>query len=421
MENNRFPIRKGVACPLKWSWNTLRLSEATSACCHRVMPVPLTVDNFDNIHNDPVWIQHRSMMLAGEFPKPVCHEYCGHIEAQGGVSDRLYHMNTDDMSPPELEYDPESVRVTPRVLEIFINNACNLACVYCDESNSSRIMKENQKFGYSVPGEASHLRPIIPIVPKSVDYQQLLEKFFQYLETNYHDLRKLHVLGGEPFYQKEFSTLVDFIINHENRNLNFTVISNLMVSSSVLESFVDKMKYAVSTRRLQRVDINASIDCWGTEQEYVRYGLDLDKWTQNFEYLCKQKWLYMSVNNTITSLTIKTLPELQKYVNDVRKTRRIHNSFSLVDGRPHLHPGIFGPGYFDQDFEKILALMPENNDADIISKRYMHGIVDGVNARPVDLELQKNLKCYLNEIDRRRGTNWTQIFPWLSQELSHVV
>ena len=420
MSDKYFPIKKGVACPLKWAWNTVRLSEATTACCHKVQSVPLSIKNFDNFHNDPVWIKHRKLQLDGKFPQSGC-QYCEHIEAQGGTSDRLYHMNQADMSPPELDTDPEAVHVTPRVLEIFINNVCNLACIYCDESNSSRIAIENQKFGHTVPGESAKLARIIPVTPKTVDYQQLLEKFFHYLGNNYQHLRKLNVLGGEPFYQKEFDRLVDFVSTNQNQRLNFTVVSNLMVSPDVIESFVDRMKHALSLRRLQRVDITASIDCWGNEQEYVRYGINLDKWMKNFEYLVRHKWLYITVNNTITNLTIKTLPELLKYVNDIRKTRPIHHAFQLVTSRPHLHPKIFGPDYFDQDFKNILNLMPTDAEHDYFRKQYMEGIIKSVNASTVDLELQKNLKNYLTEIDRRRGTNWQHVFPWLAKELEYVV
>ena len=420
MVGNHFPIKTGVACPLKWSWNTVRLSESTTACCHRVKSIPLDIDNFDNFHNYPTWIEHRKMQLAGVFPQQGC-EHCGDIEAQGGMSDRLFHMNQADMSPPELDINLEALHVTPRVLEIFINNACNLACIYCDESNSSRIAKENQKFGHAVPGEPSDSTRIIPIVAATADYQVLLDKFFQYLDKNYQHLRKLNVLGGEPFYQKEFSNLIDYVVKNKNQDLTLTIVTNLMVSPSVLESFIDKMKYALTTRRLNRVNITASIDCWGTEQEYVRHGLDLDQWMKNFEYLLSHKWLYVSINNTITNLTIKTLPNLLEYINNLRKTQRIHHAFGLVTGREYLHPKIFGPGYFDQDFDKILSLMPTDTDQDHVNQQYMQGIVKSINASKIDLKLQQNLQHYLNEIDRRRGTDWKNTFPWLAKEFTHVV
>jgi hypothetical protein len=39
------------------------------------------------------------------------------------------------------------------------------------------------------------------------------------------------------------------------------------------------------------LQITASSDCWDSEQEYVRYGLDLAQWQRNFELLLNQPWI----------------------------------------------------------------------------------------------------------------------------------
>lgn len=420
MTSKTFPIKKGVACPLKWSWNTLRLSESSTACCHRVIsPDPLTVENFQNFHNHPIWIEHRKLQLAGEFPgkltKKGC-QYCAHIEAQGGVSDRLYHMTQEGMTPPELATDPEALYVTPRVLEIFINNICNMSCIYCDESNSTKISDENRRYGYDVPGSSG--RKIIPLVNKTDQIDELVDQFFLWLDKNYHHLEKLNVLGGEPFYQREFFRLIDFLAENQNKNLHFTVVSNLMVSKSILEGFVDKMQHLRDTDRIGRVRVTASIDCFGVEQEYVRYGLKLDQWMENFEYLCSHKWIDININNTITSLTIKTLPDLLTYINPLRQDRVIHHAFGLVDGRPHLHPRIFGPGFFNADFERILLQMVSYPHPDLVRFDYMKGLIKSINAGAVDPIEKQNLRCYLDEIDRRRNLDWKTVFPWLLEEFN---
>jgi MoaA/NifB/PqqE/SkfB family radical SAM enzyme len=412
-----FSISKGVACPLKWSWNTVRLAEATTACCHRVKPVALDIDDFDNFHNYDTWVQHREMMLEGRFPEQGCEQYCGHIEKQGGMSDRLFQMSQAGFDPPELETDPEATRTTPRALEVFINNACNLACIYCDESNSTRIQKENQKFGYSIPGTD---RPVIPITPKTQDYKPLVEKFFGYLDRNYHHLNRLLILGGEPFYQREFFRLADYVSQGNNPELRFTVVSNLMVSRNILEEFVEKMKQALIDRRLGRLDITASIDCFGPEQEFVRYGIELEQWRENFEFLASHRWIYLNINNTITSLTIKTLPDLLDYINDLREKRPIHHAFGLVDFKMHMHPKIFGMGYFDKDFQKILSRMPTENTWDSNRKDYMMGLIKSVNAHTPDWDLQHDLRCYLDELDRRRNLDWKSVFPWLAEHFDRI-
>jgi hypothetical protein len=195
MSDKYFPIKKGVACQLKWTWNTIRLQEGTSSSCHRVEPLFLTPETFDNFHNDEKWLDQRKMQLAGKFPQAGC-QYCETIEKAGGVSDRMTHLKIPNLYPLELDIDPEAIHVTPRILEVFLDNVCNLRCVYCDESNSSRIEAENKKFGY-----VKEFTNLIPI-PRHSNYDQLVEKFFAYLEKNYTGLRRLQILGGEPFYQK---------------------------------------------------------------------------------------------------------------------------------------------------------------------------------------------------------------------------
>jgi hypothetical protein len=168
----------------------------------------------------------------------------------------------------------------------------------------------------------------------------------------------------------------------------------------------------------------ASIDCFGPEQLYVRHGLDLDQWMSNFEYMISHRWLYVTFNNTITSLTLKTLPDLMRYIQDMRKNRPLNHAFSLVDGRPHLHPEIFGPGFFDNEFEQVLNFMPEGNEWEVTTKSYMRGIQTSLQERKSDMVMQGYLKSYLDEIDRRRNLSWRTAFPWLDQHFqnqTHVV
>ena len=192
------------------------------------------------------------------------------------------------------------------------------------------------------------------------------------------------------------------------------------MSKKVLEEFMENMKAALIDRRIARVDLTASIDCFGPEQEYVRYGMDLEQWKENFEYMLSHKWLYVSINNTITSMTIKTMPELLEYINEKKKTRHIHHAFGIVDFRPYFHPGIMGPGFFDKDFEKIISLMSGDEKWDVINRNYMTGIQKAINSYPEDMQQQYYLRQYLDEIDRRRSLNWREVFPWLAEKLDKV-
>jgi len=410
-----FPIRTKTSCQLKWSWTALYLNEGISKTCHRTTPTKLTPENFNDFHNTEAVLEDRRQMLKGEWPEKNC-SYCRLIEESGGVSDRLQMMDMPDMYPSELDTDPTAIHVKPTVLEVFMSNFCNLGCLYCSADLSSTINTENKKF--DIPTDTSsemknHLSPV-----KS-QYSKLLKSFWEWFPEGFSNLKRLHILGGEPILQKEFETILDYIENHPNPDCVLNIITNLSYPTEKLEYFVSRFKKLLVKRKLKRIDITCSIDCWGDEQEYVRYGIDLKQWEKNFEYLVKNKFLYLTINQTISTLTIKTIPELLKKLEKWRSERNIHHAFSIVtpDTPVYMQPSIFPGHIWKDDFDKILKLMPCDTERNIKNREYMEGISKSLLKSYGDKKELENLKKYLEEKDRRRGTNWKNVFPWLVTQL----
>jgi hypothetical protein len=198
-------------------------------------------------------------------------------------------------------------------------------------------------------------------------------------------------------------------------------VTNLKISSAKLEKFIQRIKNLLSTRRIKRFDLTASIDCWGAEQEYIRYGIDMEQWQKNFDYVADQKWLTLNINQTITGLGIKSMPALLKYINEHRRTRPIGHYFMSCVNRSHLYPGIFGAGFFDEDFKDILDQMPNDTWQHINAQNMMRGLQSEFNSHQRDNNELSKLRTFLNEIDCRRNLNWQETFPWLTKELEHVV
>ena len=130
MSSKFFPIKTDTACQLKWNWSTLYLHQGKTASCHRTGWSQITPDTFDSFHNTPEKLQDRQYMLAGQWPANSC-AYCREIEAVGGTSDRQLHLTIPNLVPRELDADTTAISVTPTILEIFLNNTCNLSCLYC--------------------------------------------------------------------------------------------------------------------------------------------------------------------------------------------------------------------------------------------------------------------------------------------------
>jgi hypothetical protein len=414
MSGNVFPIRTDTSCQLKWNWTSLYLNSGFSRTCYRTAETQLTPENFNNFHNTEVVLSDRTRMLQGLWPETSC-SYCKNIEESGGVSDRIKQIDIPDLSPPELKNDPSAIVVSPTIVEVFFNNTCNLGCLYCTPSVSSTINAENQKF-------KNIKYDNINLIPAKSHYKDLLPYFWQWFPAGFVKLKRFGVLGGEPFYQKEFEKLLDMIEQYPNPDCELNIVTNLMISSDRLDMFVSRFKKLLLTKKLKRIDITCSIDCWGPQQEYVRWGLNLEQWQKNFESLIQNKWLYISINQTITSLTIKTMPTLLTKLQQWNTIRPVHHHFSgPAPGPSYMDAGIFGMDEFKDDFDCVLSLMPTGTAEEKMTYDYMSGIAGKIVKSKLDpVEITK-LLTYLDEKDRRRGTNWHSLFPWLTEYKKYVV
>jgi organic radical activating enzyme len=416
MHDKYFPIKTETACQLKWTWSTIHLYTGTTNSCHRVDSTRLDTKTFDSFHNTDKKLSDRNLMLQDQWPSGGC-EYCKNIEDAGGHSDRQFQLQIPNLVPPELDLDPFAIKVTPRILEIYFDNVCNMSCIYCWDGFSSRIQQENKKFGdFANNGIEIKNRSV-----KHDQHKQLVQLFWQWMESNSTSLARFHILGGEPFYQEQFETCLAFLEKHHNPDMEFNIVSNLKISMPKLEKFVKRIKNLVVSRRIKRFDLTASIDCWGIEQEYIRYGIDMEQWCRNFDYVAKHKWITVNINQTITGLGMKSITPLIRYINQHRKTRPIGHYFASCTNHSHLYPGIFGSGFFDQDFESILSEMTGDEWQQQHARQMMLGLQSEFNSHTRnEYELSK-LKTFLEEIDRRRGLDWRITFPWLLEELKHVV
>jgi hypothetical protein len=399
------------------------METASSSSCHRAGDDPIDPNNFGNFHNIPAKIQAREEMIRGNWPGRGC-EYCRNVENANGVSDRIMTMERHhglDKIPPELLDNPTATEVTPTILEVYFNNTCNLNCVYCGPTWSSKWNDEIRKFGdIKIENFQQNLH-----VSDNNRYEQMVNGLWQYLEENqrYKIIRHYHILGGESLLQKELDQSVDFWQAHPNPSLTINLITNLMLPHNQFVKKMQQFESLVQQQAIYMLELTASLDCWGPQSEYIRHGLVLDTWQKNFEYMIDKTWCKLAVHSCITSLTIKTMPELIdkiNYWNTLRPTdQEIEHNFDLVIGKKQLingmHPVNFGHGVFDQDFDKIIELMPQDTEKQRTNRDQMIGqskFITRSSCRPERIAI---LQAYLDEMDRRRNTNWRELFPWLNK------
>ena len=165
------------------------------------------------------------------------------------------------------------------------------------------------------------------------------------------------------------------------------------------------------------MDITVIIDCWGPQQKYVRWGLDLDLFEKNMLYLLEQKWLKINIQQTISILTIKTMPKLLEKLKEWRNKHSIDHHLGTVNPYPHyLDPyQMFGGEEFDEDATIILENFDRSNKDNELAYKTMHGIFKRIKQSKYNEKNISDLFIFLDEKDRRRGTNWKKLFPWLEK------
>lgn len=407
--NDHFPIKTATACNSKWTWSTIWLNKGQTASCHRVSPVDIDPNDFASFHNLPKKIADRELMLKGEWPTGGC-EYCQKIEVAGGHSDRQHNNNIGGYVPIELNTDPTATHVTPRIVEIFAQNACNFSCVYCFEDLSSKIQAENKKFGH-----INHI-PIVPVIDQEHS-NKYFDQFLDWLENNIQGLARLHLLGGETYIQHELmERIFDIIERKPNPDLQLNIFSNFNAPKKYWYGYNNRIKEYWASGNIGRFDLTCSIDCWGPQAEYVRHGLDLTVLEEYLAWAAEQSedWLYLNVNQTVSSMTIKTMPALIEKIKKYNQHRHIGHYFMFVDSFSFQHPDIFDYSIWADDFNKILSTMQDSNSEDKEALLRMDGLQKRLqNTCKQDINQIEKLHEYLDELDRRRKTDWRSLFPHL--------
>lgn len=423
MKSKPFPIKEGIPCQLKWNHSTVFLTMATTASCHRVTHDPYEFkDNKFNFHNIKSKLQARTKMLKGEWPGRGC-EHCKSTEDAGGISDRLSSLKMPGLTAPkELENNLTAVDVTPTQLEIYFSNTCNLKCMYCNSKFSSTIDNENRIHGKWVYGEYRNNLGKHIYIPGKIEINPNIEedtnRLFVWLEEHIHELNKVMILGGEPFLQKETERMVRLLERTSNPNLTLVIFSNLTVDTTRVQKWLARMWKLVEQKKLDNLQVVGSLDCWGPQAEYVRNGLDLNKYVDNMEFILNKTKITASINSAMTALTIPTLPDLIVQVNKWSSIREVYWSGMKAGdaGRPYLNPTIFGKKILPLGIDKAIEVYETNGD--VIKEAQLNNLkgirTECENTEP-DLLQQKLLKIYIKELDRRRNTDYTKLFPTIEK------
>lgn len=429
-------------CLAKWTQVTMHLHNGFTHSCHHPAPhkIPLHELDFNPtaLHNTQFKKERRYEMLNGEKPSEC--DYCWKIEnSSNSFSDRIF-KSAESWSEPfynEIKKSEWDANYVPKYVEVNFSNACNCKCSYCGPVFSSQWMEEIEEYGaYPTStnfNDLTILRKNRELPYKSSEENPYIKSFWKWWPELYKNLHTFRITGGEPLLSTDTWKILDYILDTEepNRQLNFSINTNLMVRKSTINKLVDKLEKMIAENRINEVIIFTSCDSWGAQAEYIRHGLSMDVFWTNIETIL-QRLPKVTINmmSTFNAMSIFGYDDLidkvfelkEKYHNNERYwISAVQLDTSYLRWPLHQSVKILD----DEQKEYILRsakktfyyAMPEfdrkyfgfsDTEVQKIKRTYDYAISND------KFDVNKNRRDFVkfvDEHDERRGTNFLGTFP----------
>ncbi len=423
-------------CLAKWHHTTIYLQTGETHSCYHPAPHAIPLSEIDvtpsALHNTQEKKQQRKEMLEGK--KPSGCQYCWNIEALGDdyISDR-HERNASiitDSRINEIKNNPWDFNINPEYIEVSFGNECNFKCGYCHPKASSAYYKEIEQHGpYDM---VRHHRNDIDWfkIHKNEEENPYVAAWWKWWPEVSKTLNILRITGGEPLLQASTWRLLEDLDQNPLPNLELNINSNLGVKPLLVRRLAEKTEKLRAEGKIRGFKLFTSLDTWGTRAEYIRTGLDLTLWEQNFDtYLTttKNPITFMMTFNILTVSSFKSLLE---------KMLEWREKYGWYD---HLgkHRIRFDTPYLKEPLQYDMNILPKDE-----FMPYMHQSLDFIKENVNDtaankfteLEYEKFRRVvsymetttysdqrtnegridffnWFNEYDRRRNLDFNQTFP----------
>jgi MoaA/NifB/PqqE/SkfB family radical SAM enzyme len=183
----------------------------------------------------------------------------------------------------------------------ILGNLCNLKCLMCGPSASSKIGAEWKKHDIFNSGNLKSIERI----PYNSDSEK---SYLENLSTILENIKRFSLVGGEAFINPNFNKIWDILKNNVNsKNLNLLIITNgTIIPQTVLD---DASKF-------ESLTLVFSIDGVNDRGSYVRSGLNWQMFDKNVKRSLKSTAnVVFTVANSM--LNIGYLDEIHDYLDSI--------------------------------------------------------------------------------------------------------
>jgi MoaA/NifB/PqqE/SkfB family radical SAM enzyme len=366
-----------IFCNAPWYELQIYWDGSLGFCCqenHKIYPD--SQQQQYNVRNMSIkqWFDSEPMRQArldmfGDKKLSICHR-C-YFEEQHGDTSRRHRSNQKsviftkrnfnesyDQSPGWEKFEHSRLNQgayssMPIDLHIDLGNYCNLTCKMCRPVASSSIAAQYVKWG--IQDTKQYIGT--DWTRDDAVWNRVLAEL-----VAIPNLTNVHFMGGETLITPRFEDFVDFMIEHQRFDLNFSFVTN---GTTFNESLINKLK------KFKRVGIEVSIETTTEHNAYQRQGTDTDLVLSNIDrYLthCNQTNITLTVRPAISLLTVGNYDTLLKYCYEKQL---------IVKSLP-----VFSPSYLD------VRILP-NHVRELYQQKY-HKLIGDLDLESVDCSADYN-------------------------------
>ena len=223
---------------------------------------------------------------------------------------------------PRMKIPYEDLKI--RALDLRVGSTCNLSCIMCHPSDSTKWYANYEKFDNEVnkpcelKGESigsknnKHLTWVKsqhnPSLLNWADTESSWQNIFNSIDTN---LKKVYMAGGEPFYIKHFDQYVNELLGYAPEA---TIDINTNGTRWLDEKYISRLK--------NHMRIRVSIDGYGQLDEFQRIGT---VWEEKLKVM-DQYYKHFGIRSfdvTMTALSIRGVPKIIKFLTNRYPETRI--------------------------------------------------------------------------------------------------
>lgn len=434
-------------CLAKWFQVTIHLQNGQTHSCHhpgthKVELAELGLSN-SALHNTNYKKLQRAKMLKGVRPEEC--SYCWKIEdsSKDSISDRTL-KSSEDWALPNFEEaidKPVSYNHNPRYVEVSFGHACNFKCMYCIPSISSSIMNEYLEHGHYPELPHYSLQTLtdngfMPI-PKD-DYNPYVDSFWKWWPDLVKDLKVFRITGGEPLINPNTFKFLEFIKENPQPELSVSINSNLGIPASQLDKMLNLVREILNDKKIKNFEFYTSVDTYGKQAEYIRYGLNYNNFLSNVEKVLTalpetSKVIFMCTYNSLSVVGFRY------FLEDIIKLKKKYYMKSNYETRiildlPYLKdPQFMSLAVLTEDFWPIIK---GDLDFMIENSKFSHGGVipftdhecskmmriyrwcKSMTENEERKIFRKMFSGYFKEYDKRKNLNFSNVFPEMKNFMS---